>query len=297
MVVEENGKLFNIDEETGLVTEASTVEEEELANEFRLRDRVEVLGSVGEIVSMVPSYYGVAFGVRFDDGDFDEFVEGQLKRSAVDKPNYNSPLSEVMGRYSTYQDLPTYTNSELDVKEAEAKWLRLRATTLVNDSSLSSGEQNELGVILLTTNQDLRDISESRVNTEENQAYLSRFNNYRLADEISGGAVMGGRDDASWLESAIEGMEVVETTDADLAARATEVVASLSKEQLQDDEFLSLVAGYQREYLQIDDPTSEQGKKLASYLLSARAERLKNLTETKTASIEHNLDDATDIFI
>lgn len=296
MVVEENGKLYNIDEETGLVTEASTVEEEELANEFRLGERVEVLGSVGEIVSMVPSYYGVSFGVRFDDGDFDEFMESQLKRSNVDKPAYDSPFSEVMGRFAAYQELPAYTNDELDAKEAEAKWLRLRATTLVADRDLSTGEQNELGSILLTTNQDLRDISEVRIHTEENQQYLSRFNKYKIADEIAGGATMGGKDDASWLQSAAEGMEVVETTDADLAARAVEVVASFSKEQLEDDEFLALATGYQREYLQID-ASSDDGKKFATYLLQARADRLKNLPETKTASVQYDLDDATDIFI
>lgn len=295
MVVEENGRLYNIDDETGLVTEASTVQPEELEDEFRLGDRVEVLGSVGKIVSMVPSYYGVAFGVRFDDGNFDEFVEGQLKRSSVEAPTYSSPHLEVMARYAAYQELPTYTNDELDEKETEAKWLRLRATTLVGDKSLSNGEQNDLGTVLLATTQDLRDIEELRHTTEDNQRYLAGFNQYRIADDITGGgAAMGGKDDASWLDSAAEGMTVTETTDVDLAARATEVVSILTREQLQDDEFMSVASSYQHKYLQL---TPDQVKQFNKYLAEARQSRIKDLPETKTASVEYNLDDATDIFI
>lgn len=294
MVVEENGKLYNIDEETGLVTEASTVDVEGLDEEFRLGDRVEVTGSVGEIVSIVPSYYGISFGVRFDDGDFDEFLEGQLKRSSEERVIYPTPHAEVMARFAAYQQLPTYTNDELDAKESEAKWLRLRATTLVADKTLTLGEQNELGSVLITANQDLRDIQELRVNTEENQKYLSSFNRYKLGDSFSGGAGIGGKDDASWLEDATDGMEVVETTDTDLAARATEVVSVLNREQLQDDEFMSVAGSYQHKYLQL---TPEQAKQFDSYLAQAREVRIKDLPEQKTASVEYNLDDATDIFI
>lgn len=295
MIVEESGKLYNIDEETGLVTEASVVNPE-LEDEFHLGDRVEVTGSTGQIVSIVPSYYGVAFGVRFDDGEFDEFLETQLKRSTVETPTYDSPYNEVMARFTSYRELPTYTNDELDAKESEARWLKLRATTMVADRSLSLGEQNELGQILLTTADDLREIEELRANSEESQQYLARFNHYKVAEDIaSGGVVVGGKDDASWLDKATEGMEVVETTDADLATRATEVVSVLGREQLADDEFMRVAGSYQHSYLKLN---ADQIKTFNVFLTQAREARLKELpTETKTASVEYNLDDATDIFI
>lgn len=296
MVIQEHGKLYNIDDETGLVTEASiaTEEVEALDEEYRLGDRVEVVGSVGEIVSIVPSYYGLAFGVRFDDGEFDEYVETQLKRSAVEKPAYDTPQAEVMGRFAAYQELPTFTNDELDKKEAEAKWLKLRASSLVTDKTLDLGEQNSIATVLLTAESDLRDIKELRTTSEESQQYLAQFNQYKLADDVGGyGAGMGGKDDSSWL-GVEEVMEVVETVDADLAARATEVVASLTREQLQDDEFMSVAGGYQHTYLQM---TKEQAKTFDAYLSAARAEVLKDEPEVKTASVKYNLDDASDIFI
>lgn len=297
MVVEENGKLYNIDDETGLITEASIVTEEVEALkdvEYRLGDRVEVVGSVGEIVSIVPSYYGLAFGVRFDDGEFDEFVETQMKRSTVEKPAYDTPQAEVMGRFATYQALPTFTNDELDTKEAEAKWLKLRASSLVADKTLAIGDQNTLATVLLTTESDLRDIKELRTTSEESQQYLAQFNQYKLADDVGGyGAGMGGKDDSSWL-GVEEVMEVVETVDADLAARATEVVAALTREQLADDEFMSVAGGYQHGYLQMTD---EQAKAFDEYLAAARADVLKDEPEAKTASVQHNLDDASDIYL
>lgn len=302
MLIQENGKLYNIDEDSGLVTEASLVTEEvtDLDEEYRLGDRVEVVGSVGQIVSMVPSYYGVAFGIRFDNGDFDEFTEGQLKRSVAEKKTYDSPIMEIFERYDAYNEMPAYTAEELDRKEAEARWLNLNATTLRAHAS-SGMPDPKLDEIVMTTQSDLRDIKEHRENaeTEDNKEYLSSLNKYKLAEDIgSYGGALGGHDDASWLLEGTEGMEVVETTDTDLATRATEVVSSLTREQLEDDDFLALVSSYQREYLQIADANSDQGKAFASYLLQARKDRLEELpAEQKTASVEYNLDDATDIFI
>lgn len=296
MIVEENGKLFNIDDDTGLVTEAGFSEAEALEDEYRLGDRVEVVGHVGEVISVVPSYYGVAFGVRFDDGQVDEFAESQLKHSSVEKLEYASPFEEVFVRFAAYHELPQYTNDEINRKSEEAQWLRLRAKALAADSKLELSDQNQLGRVILITESDLNDFKDLLENSEESQAYTSRLTGFKIADEFHGyGAGLGMKGDASWLQDALEDMEVVETTDEDLAARATEVVASLSKEQLEDDNFMDIVSSYQHKYLQMTD---DQVKKFHNFLINARHERVKELPKLNTASkVASNLDDATDIFL
>lgn len=297
MVIEEDGKLYNIDDETGLVTEASLVDDiQDIQDEYRLKDRVEVVGRTGEIVSIVPSHYGLAFGVRFDDGEIDEFGESQMKHSSAAKTEFETPISEVLARFAAYTELPVYTNDEIAQKEEEAQWLKLRAKSLAANGDLELVDQNELGRIILITETDLNELKDLRNNSEESNAYTSKLRRYKIADEFSGyGAGLGLKGDASWLENALEDMEIAETTDNDLAARATEVVTSLSKSQLSDDDFMTLVASYQRDYLQMDE---DQAKKFASYLSRARSERIKELPEVeKTASTEFNLDDATDLFI
>jgi len=299
MIIEEAGKLYHIDEETGLVTEASIMDEEteSIVGEYRIGDRVEVLGHAGEIISIIPSIYGAAYGVKFDGGDVDEFGETQLKRSSVEKKTYESPIMEVFGRYEDYQELPTYTEDEIESKEAEARWLNLQARQL-QEAHAQHGVTRDpkLDEIVLTTSSDIKDIQEIRTNAglESNQRYLSSFNKYKLAEEIDSGAVMGGSDDASWLYTETDDLETVETTDTDLAVRATEVVAFLSREQLEDDEFMRVAGAYQYEYLQMDE---EQRGMFDRLLADARSARLKELpTETKTAST-FNLDDATDIYL
>jgi hypothetical protein len=291
MIVSENGKTYNIDEESGLVTEASV---EDLAEEFRIGNRVEVAGQLGEVVSLTPSVYGPAFGVRFDDGDVAEFAEAQLKHSSVAPPDYESPVEEVLQRFAVYKELPALTNEQISHKEAEARWLNLRAKSLVTDQKLAFSDQNDLSTIVLVTGTDLVEIKELRSKLDENVEYLGKFNRYKIAGEVSGyGASLGMTGDASWLDNAVEDMEVVETTDTDLAARATEVVAALSKEQLEDDEFLKAAASYQQEYLQMD---KDQALKFDSYLARARDEKLSE-PQPKVASTEKNWDEIDDAAI
>lgn len=94
MIIKENGKLYNIDEETGLVTEASDIEEpsdvieaDELAQEFRTGDRVAVGDEEGTIISIISSIYGPSFGIRFDDGSIDEFLEDRLAHVETSEPD------------------------------------------------------------------------------------------------------------------------------------------------------------------------------------------------------------------
>jgi inorganic pyrophosphatase len=297
-IVEENGVTYNIDDETGIVVSAVKSAElvQELDDELRIGDRVEVDNDTGQIVSIVSSVYGPAFGVRFDDGSVDEYVETQLTRTTVEAKEYDSPIQEVFERYESYGELPAYTNDEIERKSAEARWLKLRASSLREASSLAGfGIDKKLDEIVLVTGSDLtgfKEVSE-RADSPENQEYLSRFNRYSIAQTVSPmGASLGMSGDVSWLDD-VDELDVVETTDADLAVRAADVVARLTREQLENNDFMILVASYQHEYLQTEDGNREQ--KFAEYLERARKERLKELPqqEQKQASTD-GLDDAPD---
>lgn len=301
-LVNENGKQYHIDDKTGLVTEAhiseveSTEEADAIADEYRLGDRVEVGGKSGNVISMIPSVYGMAFGVHFDDGEVDEFGEGQLRRTSTEKPVYDSPIREIYARFDTYELLPAYTSDELETREAEARWLHLNASSLRSYAVQGGIRDPKLDQIILITSSDLRDMKEIRENsdTEQNQRYLSAFNQYRIAEEISPSAPNFGEaanTSADWLNDAYEGMEVVETTDADLAARATEVVSQLTKEQLEDDEFMTLVVSFQNDYLRNDDGREKQ---FASFLSAARKERLKELPKAEKKAAAEDFSNVND---
>jgi hypothetical protein len=293
MIVEENGKLYKIDEDTGLVTEASDADveaEQDLSDEFRIGDRVEVGGVLGEVISITASVYGGAFGVRFDDGSIDEFVETMLKRSSVEKPNFETPIHEVQARFAKYEEMPGYTNDELTRKEAEARWLNLRAKSLVTDPKLALSDQNELGRIVLVTGTDLLELKEAREQSEETASYLGSFNKYRLANEVQGGgAIMGLHGDASWLEDGLDGLEVAETTDADLAITATELVSQFSEGQLQDDEFMAAARSYQYDYLQMDEAERTHFDSLVESARTARLAELPKIAKQAKTEVEDDL--------
>lgn len=297
-LVNENGKQFVIDDKTGLVTEARVESQEELdaiQDEFRLHDRVEAAGKTGSIISVIPNIYGLAYGVRFDDGGIDEFADTQLHRTSVVAKTFSKPTGEVYDRFAAYVELPVFTNEEIDTKEKEARWLNVKASALRSSTKLSMTEQNDLSKIVLMTGSDLEDLKLIRVagDREENAKYLSSFNKYAISDDIGGmGGTIGLSGDASWLDTAYDGMEVVETTSADLALRATEVVTQLSRTQLEDDDFMTQVASFQHEYLQNDDGREKQ---FETYLAAARKDRLKELPLTeKKSSVYDGLEDVDD---
>ena len=296
MIIKENGKLYHIDEETGLVTEASidqapedVVEVEELDQEFRTGDRVTVGNEEGTIISIISSVYGPAFGVVFDDGGIDEFPEDRLSRVESEEPDYETPVKEVLARYATYETLPSYTREEIDVKMAEARNLNLRAKALITDSKLAFSDQVELDRVVLATGTDLQDFQVLRDSSEANEEYLSQFadSRFELAPEFRNTASYGASDDASWVDSAFNDIEA--TTDADLAVAAQEMVDRLTIEQLQDDEIVSLSSSFQTDRLVADE---EQTEKFAGYVKEARAKRLDAHTEVKEAAVEDtDLDD------
>lgn len=298
MRVEENGKLYDVDEKTGLVRVASSStdqpqidEDIDFQQDYRIGDRVKVGGDPGTIIAITASLWGGAFGVRHDDGSIDEYAEGQLSRTSVETPVFDGPISEILARFASYEKLPHYTNDEITAKEEEARFLNLRAGALASDGKLVLSDQNQLGKVVLVTGNDLIDLKELREQSVETTEYLGRFNRYKIADEVSGyGAGLGLKGDASWLADALDGMEIVETTDADLAVRAAELVAAFSKAQLEDDEFMQVASSYHVGYLQMSD---DDAKKFATYLARARSERIKEIPveQVKEASTGDDLDD------
>jgi len=294
MLIEENGKLYNIDDDTGLVTEASvagaTAEavREELDNEFHIGDRVEVEGDTGSIIAITASIYGPAFGVRFDDGAVDEYPESVLSRTTIEAIDFARPVDEILARFAAYEVLNCLTEEEMQRKEKEARELNRTAKGLVTDSKLALSDQNDLHRIVLVTGTDLLDMKETRHQLAENEAYVAKFNRYKIAEELSTGAIMGAKGDASWVDSPLDGMEITETTDADLAARAAEMVTSFTIAQLEDDEFITLAASFQNEYLQNDEANAT---KFAGYLKQARVDQLKELKGRTVESKVENLDD------
>lgn len=298
MIVSEGGKLYNIDDETGLVTEASidespdSVSREELDAEFRIGDRVDVDGDTGTIIAITASMYGPAFGIRFDDNTIDEYPESKLASTTAEAVEFDGPITEVLARFANYQVLPALTEDEMNRKEAEARWLNTHAKAHVTDNKLSLSDQNDLNHIVLATATDLYDLKDLRVNLASNQEYLKQFNRYKIADEfVGGGDSMGHKGDMSWIES-VDAPEVVDTTDEELAARAAEMVTTLSAEQLADDEFMAIAASYQNEYLQNG---TDRADKFARFLSLARTDRLAELKGRKVeAKTDDGLDDIND---
>ncbi len=296
MIIKENGKLYNIDEETGLVTEASVVEEpeavpsvEEFAEDFRTGDRVAVDNEEGTIISIISSVYGPAFGVRFDDGGVDEYPEEKLTRVETEEPDYETPVKEVLARYATYETLPSYTRDEIEAKVEEARNLNLRAKALITDSKLSFSDQVELDRVVLATGTDLLDFKTLKDSTEANEEYLNSFNDSRfeLASEFKNTASYGAADDASWVDSAFNDIEA--TTDADLAVAAQEMVDRLTVEQLQDEEIVSLSSSYQTDRLMADE---EQTAKFASFVREAASKKIEAQPEVEETGVdESDLDD------
>jgi hypothetical protein len=300
MIIKENGKLYHIDEETGLVTEASAVETEEvidadeLREELRTGDRVTVNDEEGTIISIVSSVYGPAIGVRFDDGSVDEFDEMQLERVASEAPEWETPFKEVVGRYEAYEQLPAFTREEIEMKMAEARELNLQAKTLIKDTA-TFADQAELDRVIVSTSTDLKDLTEIRDSEEANAEYVGRMNSvgYELDDRWKDSHRVGAGDDISWVEDAFSDIE--DTNDADLAAAAVEMVNSFSAEQLADDEFVALASSYQHERL---SATEEQKAKFAGYVKQAAADK-KPVEQPKTASTDEDLDnfDASALYL
>jgi hypothetical protein len=292
MIIEENGKQYHIDEETGLVTEASVVTEpdvvvEEMQNEFRIGDRVSINDELGTVISIIGSVYGPAIGVRFDDQSIDEFSEEQLSHVDIPAPDYETPVKEVIERYAAYQELPIYTSDEIETKTQEGRWLNLRAKSLITDTKLPLGDQVELDKIVLATGTDLLDLKHLASVEDDEYAEKLTTNRWSIGDQFLSRASMGTSEDASWVSGALEDMET--TTDEDLAKRAQEMVSLLPEDKLEDEAFVALASSYQEEYLFVTEEQAEKFKELVKHAIEFRQQEL----NTKVASTEEpdDLDD------
>ncbi len=302
MKIEENGKVYNLDPITGLITEASVKEEVKLnigdqvprpeEAKVTIGSRVAAEGQLGEVVTKTEGMYGTVFGVRFDNQGMGEYVASQLTVTDVEPIDYETPIKEVTSRYDSYDELPFYTKEEIESKQREARWLNLRAKALITDKNTSLSDQIALDYIVVSTATDILDLKEamSTVDMIGEQDYLSSFNEYEVAGQYdhSGGVSMGSQGDASWLLEAADDFEYQTTTEANLASKAVEIVSKFTREQLETEGFITDAMGFQADYLNMDE---DQRIVFAAYVEMARDEKLLEPQEVKEAAVEDDLDD------
>jgi hypothetical protein len=302
MKIEENGKVYNLDPNTGLITEASVkgeatlniAEPKSVVAEVKvlLGSRVEADGQLGEVVSKTNSPYGEVFGIRFDDQSVGEFVASQLTLSDIEPIDFATPINEVTSRYDAYEELPSYTKEEIEAKQREARWLNLRAKALITDKNTGLSDQIALDHIVVSTATDILDLKESMESADlaHEADYLSSFNEYEIGGQYdySSGVTMGSQGDASWLIEAADDFEYQGTTEADLASKAVEIVSKFTREQLETPGFIKDAMGFQADYLNMDE---DQQAAFAAYVDMARDEKLAEEPEAKIAAVEEDLDD------
>jgi hypothetical protein len=294
MIIKENGKVYNLDPEKGIVTEAATeevgLEEPEMTENVEplgVGSQVEAEGKQGQVISKVASVFGDAYGVRFEDGSVDEFGRDNLKASSAPAPVYDTPVDEVKARYAAYVELPAFTAEELEAKDVEARFLNLKAKALIANQDVLYADQRDLDEIIVVTGADILDIKEAKINLDLN-GYSDQFNRFSLDNEVMASAPsFGHQGDASWLDQELS--EYQEHSDTELAERATEVVGNFSHAELADEEFVRTAASFHVEYMGLGDLAQ---KKFAGYLELARREQLKR-PEQKVAKVEDNFDPET----
>lgn len=298
--VTENGKTYTIDD-NGLVIEAK-VEESVAAIEFeeeplRINDRVEIDGRLGKVVTYTASVYGDAIAVRFDDGDLGEYLASDLERTSEESIYFDTPIEEVKADWKTYQEMPEFTLSEVDVKAAAARRINVTAKSLVTDSRTPLSDRVELDHMILATGTDLYDLRDKaeRLNVVEHKDYLDRLPKYRMAEEFAPGHSYS-REDVSWvLASAETAQEELGNIDWDafLTNEALKATSRLSSEQLQNDDFMKEVVGYREETMPVGYDTEKKAK-FRQLLEQARATALTEQEVkhvAKTAKVAEELED------
>lgn len=316
MIIEENGKLYNIDEATGLVTLAATAEvglEDEptlpetpwqSVTEFHGGERVEVDGNGGHVVNVTSSMYGDAIAVRHDDGRVEEYPVEVVKFANNPALRSDNPIEAIREQYTAYEALPAITAAEIAHKSKVAKQL-LADTKAILLRTSAVGDAAVLDSMAFRLAADLKDFEDSAelLLMADNAEYLSSQPRYRTAENFSSPApnlgVRSNAADASWLELEDENFVYAETSDADMAARAAETVAYFSRAQLEDDSFIADAASFQAGYLGVnDDP--EKRARFASYIERARQEKLAEpVKEAKVAAVDEDVTDfdATALFV
>lgn len=308
MVIEENGKLYDINEETGLVTLAAEVskgleDEPVVETPLAMGDRVEVASMPGVIVAKNPGVYGDVYAVRFDEGDTGEYLSDVISKSKIEVTAGTDALSNLKEQFVAYENLPAITEAEIEHKLHVAEQLQREAKTIMGRYS-NVGDQAQIDRIAYQMSIDLRELAKARDHAQmaANEDYLNRQPSFHAAENFtSGGASMGiaAGGDASWLELEAEDFPYTEVTDGDLATRAAETVAQFNRQQLEDDSFVSDAASFQATYLGIQND-NEKKAKFARLVESERRSKLAQpVKETKVAAAEDDIGgfDATALFV
>jgi hypothetical protein len=249
MIVQEDGRTYKI--ENGRVVEASlhqpAAERVVVEDKFALEERVEVDGKLGRIAFKAQGLYGPVIGVLLDSGETEAHLVSNVKKSAESAPDYETPIEELIARFDAYGQLVAYTLEEIETKEQEALAINRRAKALATDKKNPLSTTVKLDTIVSATGTDAIDLRERKMLARSVHARATAPANKWSA----GGPVMGGRDDASWLQRAAQEMKTdseFDDEDGHLAHIATAMVAQLSPKQLLNADFMRTASEYQRTY-------------------------------------------------
>ena len=242
---------------------------------------------------MVPGIYGDTFGVKFDDGKVAEFLGEQLTAVESEKQIYLSSIEEIVSDHIEYDLAPANTLDELEGKTRVARSLNLRAKGLIVGSKISMNERVQLDNIITSTSADIRDFNEgtSHLQEIEAEAYLARSPKYKINDEFIGWGSQARTktdEDVSWLNDVDTEFDI--TSDPKLIAIASNSVGSLTREQLENADFMKEVHYYSALNL-----PAEASPRLASFMKEAAKMRLEEPIQSiaKQASVE-SFDDVDD---
>lgn len=295
--IQENGITYKLNDE-GIIVEANKstdLPESQTSLEPCVPgDSVTADGKLGKVVAVTDTVYGEVVAVQHDDGSLGEYAAADVEHAEETPQVFSSDVEEIRARYVAYEGLPSITTEEINVKASEARLLKLRAEAGLRKSNLDMQETLELDSIAMVTSTDLKDLKDLKIDVDraENENYLrGAGRKYRTADEVGSYAPNMGMsgEDASWLDTAIDGMVVSEATDADLATTALHMVAKLDREQLTNDDTVQTATGFQKDYLGIANDI-EKTAKFEAFVEEARQEELAKPEIVKEAS-EESLDD------
>lgn len=282
---------------------SSTAQEEGLVRDdpFKLHDRVEYEDKLGRVVSIIPNVYGTAIGVRFDDGDMNEFTSEQLKRSNVEEEvRYDTPVDEVMSRWAALETSQAFTEDQILEKLENVRAIRIRAKALASDSKMPLSARVVLDQIITSASAEVSDLNENLELLRQSEGYADSLPKFELPDEIGNGrAILGSRGDASWLADLGDEAEVeIEEFDWDshLSSLATDAVESVPREKLENEAFVEQMT----EYVQLTVP-EERREAVAGLIRTASEMKLSrpepSLKREASAEKDFDLDNLSDLYL
>lgn len=191
---------------------------------IQIGDRVEYDGKLGHVISSIQTVYGDLFGVRFDDGNFENAFPEQLAHSEIeDTPQYDNAIDEILNEFEAYQTSSRDTTEEVQAALKSARALNVRAKALMTDPTLPFGEQVKVDQVITATASDLMTLKEDEDLLLSHSDYVRGQPRYVLPEEVFP-TQRWAREDASWLEvEANEAEAEVEAIDWD-AYLTTEAV-------------------------------------------------------------------------